>query len=116
MERRVIGELVEARTGCDERRLACDQDALRASEKERHVRENKAQRAHDRGQLLPPYVVELHPLLKDAAGREACAHELVELTAIEARRAGEPHARELDRDEIVRLCRDEEDVAAVIEL
>jgi len=40
---------------------------------------------------------------------------LVELVAVEAGGAREPHAGQLDRDEVVRLGRDEQQVAPVVE-
>ena len=85
-DRRGFTELCEARARRDERALARDEDALRAADEERDVREDAAQRAHDGGELAAADVVELHPLLEDAALGEARSYELVELAAVEARR------------------------------
>ncbi len=107
-------ECVGARLRKDERCLARDDDALVAARIECDVREDGAHRREHRSKLAPLHVVELHPLLQNAARREPVPHDLVELPRVEVGRAREPDARDLDADKIEALGRHEEGIATIL--
>ncbi len=109
-------ERVELRLGRDQRSIGGDQDPLTAAVEQRHVPERVPQRVHDRREITAKYVVQLHPLLEDAALREPALHEIVVLVAVEVRGSGEPDARQLHADEVVALLVHEEEVAPVTEV
>ena len=51
-----------------------------------------AERVEDGGEVAASHVVQLHPLLEDAAGLEPLVHQSVELAAVEAGGSREPDA------------------------
>src|SRR5713226_7422111 len=98
------------------RRIRSDEHPLAADVPEADVGEDRAER-HDCGsQLRRSDVMDLDPLLKDAVRLQAIARQRVELSAVEIRRAGEPHAGELQRDQIVATIVEQKEVASILEM
>ena len=106
----------EKSRGLDElRSVRGDEDALASHAPEAHERKDLPDGRQRGADLVGANVMQLDPLLEDATSAQPPASELVELSAVEVRRASEPDARDLHRDQVVLLVPEEEVVPACVE-